>query len=224
MNIVIIGANRGIGLEFCRQYLKNEANHIFAVCRKTSSGLDNLAGDRLSIIQGVDVGDLKSYEALEGQLGSTKIDLILHNSGIMKPVSLASFKLESINEQFQINTLGPIHSTLSLLPLLNQGGKIAFLTSKMGSIQDNTSGGSYGYRISKCALNMFARSLSHDLREQGIAVALLHPGWVKTDMTGHNGLITVEESVSGLIKVIEEKVNLENSGIYIDYKFDQIPW
>jgi NAD(P)-dependent dehydrogenase (short-subunit alcohol dehydrogenase family) len=124
---------------------------------------------------------------------------------------------------FEVNSLGPLLTTLALVNNMGKGSKVGIITSRMGSIDDNGSGGSYGYRMSKAAVNATGKSLAIDLKPRGIAVAILHPGWVKTDMTGHRGLIDTTESVSGLIERMKE-LNLENTGSFWHTNGEQLPW
>ena len=134
-----------------------------------------------------------------------------------------SFDFSSIQEQFQVNTIAPLKVAIALSNKIKPGGKLAFITSRMGSIADNSSGGSYGYRASKTALNMFVKSLSVDLRDQEIAVAALHPGWVKTRMTNDKGLINTKESAEGLLARIEE-LSLENTGGFWHTNGECLSW
>ena len=142
----------------------------------------------------------------------------------MERVSLANLDFESIRRQFEVNAIAPLRLTSALLPNLASGSKVVLMTSRMGSINDNTSGGSYGYRMSKVALSMAGKSLAHDLRPQGIAVTILHPGLVKTRMTGFSDSgITTETSVTGLLARIEE-LNLNNTGTFWHANGEILPW
>ena len=200
MKAVITGANKGIGLEFCRQ-LAARGDDLIAACRSSSSGLDDLAGKNpsLRIVEQVDVTRQEGLNHLKEALSDDNIDMLINNAGLMEAVTLDELDIASINRQFQINALAPLCVTQALLSHLNDQAKVAIVTSRMGSIDDNDSGGSYGYRMSKAAANMAGRSLSVDLKGRGISVALLHPGYVRTDMTGGNGLMDVDLSVQGLI-------------------------
>ena len=144
------------------------------------------------------------------KLNGTKLELLINNAGILGSMGLESLDYDSIRQQFEINTLGPLRVSENFLPHLSEGSKIAIITSRMGSIADG-SGGQYGYRISKTGVNMVGSCLAHDLKEQGIAVALLHPGYVRTGMTGGNGLINADESAKGLLQRIDE-LNIDNTG------------
>ncbi|MDJ0692150.1 MAG: SDR family oxidoreductase [Xenococcaceae cyanobacterium MO_188.B32] len=152
------------------------------------------------------------------------MDVLINNAGILERVSLDRLDIDSIRKQFEVNAIAPLRLTKALLPNLTKGSKVIMMTSRMGSIEDNTSGGSYGYRMSKVALSMAGKSLSVDLKSQGIAVAILHPGLVKTGMTGFtNSGITPEQSVKGLLARIDE-LNLENTGTFWHSNGEILPW
>jgi NAD(P)-dependent dehydrogenase (short-subunit alcohol dehydrogenase family) len=216
---VITGANRGIGLELARQ-LKNRGDDVVAVCRQSSSELEELD---VRIIDGVDVTQSDAVDSLAEQLASTRIDILINNAGILSRESLDDLDIERIRRQLEVNSMGPLRVSAALLPMMGQGGKIAIITSRMGSIEDNTSGSRYGYRMSKAAVNMAGRSLAHDLKDRGIAVAILHPGFVRTDMTGGEGLIGPPESARGLIARIDE-LTLESSGSFWHSNGELLPW
>jgi NAD(P)-dependent dehydrogenase (short-subunit alcohol dehydrogenase family) len=215
---LVTGANRGIGLELCRQ-LVARGDEIIAVCRTESSDLGGLG---VRVETGVDVADGASVDALAGRLEGLQLDLLVNNAGILQHVGLDDLDLDSVRRQFEINSLGPLRVTRALLGYLGQGSKLAIVTSLMGSMTDNTSGGSYGYRMSKAAVNAAGVSLAHDLRSREIAVAILHPGMVQTDMTGHCG-IPVEESARGLLERIDG-LDLENSGTFWHADGRVLPW
>jgi NAD(P)-dependent dehydrogenase (short-subunit alcohol dehydrogenase family) len=215
---VVTGANRGIGLELCRQ-LAARGDEVLAVCRTTSSELDALG---VRVASGVDVTDDASVAALAGRLEGTRLDLLVHNAGILQRVDLDDLDLDAVRRQFEVNALGPLRVTRALLGNLGRGSRLAIVTSLMGSIGDNSSGGSYGYRMSKAAVNAAGVSLAHDLRPRGIAVAILHPGMVRTDMTGHRG-IPVEESAEGLLRRIDG-LDLQNSGTFWHADGRVLPW
>ena len=216
---IVTGANRGIGLQLCRA-LKDRGYTVTALCRQPS---DALAGLGINIHDHYDVTDGAAIEAFARSVGPGTVDLLINNAGIMRSMSLDNLDLEAARQQFEVNALGPLRVTHSLLPALKDGAKVALVTSRMGSIADNDSGGSYGYRMSKAALNAAGVSLARDLRERGIAVAILHPGYVRTDMTGQSGLIDVDESVTGLLERIAE-LNLENSGSFWHSNGELLPW
>ena len=217
---LVTGANRGIGLEYCRQ-LKERGDRVIAVCRSASDELKNLG---ISIETDVDITSDDSVADLVKRLDGQPIDVLINNAGILEGVSLNRLDFESIRRQFEVNAIGPLRLTQALLPNLQKGSKLIMMTSRMGSIEDNTSGNSYGYRMSKVALSMAGKSLSVDLKSQGIAVAILHPGLVKTSMTGFTDSgITTEQAVKGLLTRIDE-LNLENTGTFWHANGEILPW
>lgn len=217
---LVTGANRGIGLEYCRQ-LKERGDEVIAVCRSSTDELNNLG---VRVEDGVDVSDDRTVEQLAKRIGDRPLDVLINNAGILEKVSLENLEIESILRQFDINAVGALRLTRALLGNLKEGSKVVMMTSRMGSIEDNTSGGSYGYRMSKAALSMAGKSLALDLKPKGIAVAILHPGLVSTRMTGFSQAgITPEESVGGLLQRIDE-LNLENTGTFWHAKGEVLPW
>lgn len=220
MSIVFVtGANRGIGLELCRQ-LSNRGDTVIAACRKSSPELEAL-GVRVEV--GVDVGSDEAIKALGRRMEGQRIDVLINNAGILERHGLDSFVLASIRRQFEINALGPLRVTAALLPNVHRGGKVIVVTSRMGSIGDNTSGGHYGYRMSKAAVNMAAVSLSHDLRSRDIALLLLHPGFVKTELTGGNGNVTPAEAAAQMIQRIDA-LDMKSSGSFLHANGEPLPW
>ncbi len=220
--ILITGANRGIGLEMCRQ-CKARGDAVIAVCRKPSSKLEALG---VEIVDGVDVRKPADLQALRKALDGRRIDILMHVAGVLSSQSLGNLDaraLEQIHLQFETNAIAPLLATQALLDLMPEGGKIGILTSRMGSIADNDSGGSYGYRMSKAAVNAAGKSLAVDLKPRGISVALLHPGYVRTDMTGHHGLIDADESVRGLLARMDA-LTLEESGGFWHQNGERLPW
>ncbi len=217
--VFITGANKGIGLEFCRQY-KSKGYDVIATCRTLSPELKSLD---VKIITDIDVADESSMQTIVNELNNSRIDIAINNAGIMLEDKLEAFDLEGIRKQFEINALAPLLITHTILPRLANPSKLILITSRMGSIQDNTSGSYYGYRMSKTALNMAGTSLSHDLKDKGVAVGILHPGFVKTDLTGNTGHITAEESVAMMIDRINE-LNIENSGTFWHADGQVLPW
>ncbi len=230
-NMLITGANRGIGLEFVRQYA--EAGwQVYATCRKpeNAKALNRLAeehGGSVSV-RALDVGNFSQIHQLAKQLSGVAIDLLVNNAGIYKrdyAGSSGGVDEQAWIESFRINSIAPLKMTEAFMQNIarSQLKRIANITSKMGSVDDNTSGGRYLYRSSKAALNMITKSLSIDLAPQGILVALLNPGWVRTDMGGPNGLISVEQSVTGMRKVID-KLTPATSGKFYAYDGQEILW
>ena len=217
--VVITGANRGIGLELARQF-KERGDQVVAVCRKPSDELVDLGVD---LVEGIDVADDAAVGRLATNLEDRTVDVLVNCAGILSDESLGDLNFDRIRKQFEINSLGPLRVTAALKENLGEGSKVAIVTSRMGSIEDNTSGGRYGYRMSKAAVNMAGRSLANDLKDDGVAVALLHPGFVRTEMTGHQGLIDPPESAAGLIARIDE-VTLETTGTFWHTNGEVIPW
>jgi len=217
---LVTGTNRGIGYEYCRQ-LQARGDRVIAVCRSASEELKQLG---VRVEEGIDITSDASVADLCDRLGDSAIDVLINNAGIVKRVTLEDLDFDSIREQFEVNALGALRVTHALLPNLKAGSKIVLMTSRMGSIADNTSGSSYGYRMSKVALSMAGKSLAHDLKPRGIAVAILHPGLVQTRMTNFTTSgITPEESVKGLLKRIDE-LTLENTGTFWHANGEVLPW
>ncbi len=217
---LITGTNRGIGYEYCRQ-LQERGETVIAVCRTASEELQRLG---IQVEEGIDITSEDSVAELRNRLGETTISVLINNAGILKRVTLENLDFDSIREQFETNALGALRVTHTLLPNLKAGSKIGLMTSRMGSIADNTSGSSYGYRMSKVALSMAGKSLAHDLKPRGIALAILHPGLVQTDMTNFTaGGITPEESVKGLL-VRMDQLTLENTGTFWHANGEVLPW
>ncbi|MEM7760141.1 MAG: SDR family oxidoreductase [Cyanobacteria bacterium P01_A01_bin.40] len=217
---LITGANRGIGLEYCRQ-LKEQGQQVIAVCRSPSPELEDLG---IEVEKNIELTDLAAVQNLVKSLNGRHIDVLINNAGIVERISLEQLDFVSIRRQFEINAIAPLRLTRILLPNLSSGSKVILMTSRMGSIGDNTSGGSYGYRMSKVALSMAGKSLAHDLKPKGIAVAILHPGLVKTRMTGFTDSgITPATSVQGLLERIEA-LNLDNTGTFWHASGEILPW
>jgi len=217
---LITGANRGIGLELVRQ-LKDRGEDVIATCRSSSSDLNSLS---VRVETGVDITSGDSVIKLRENLNDIKVDVLIQNAGIAEFNSLSNLDPQSILHQFEVNALSPLCFVHTMLSHLSQPAKIALVSSRMGSIEDNTSGGSYGYRMSKVALCMAGKSLALDLKSDNISVAILHPGLVSTRMTGFttNG-IQPEESVKGIIQRIDE-LTLDNTGTFWHSNGDILPW
>ena len=217
---LIIGANRGIGLELVRQ-LKESGEDVIATCRSSSPELDALS---VRVESNIDITSGDSVIKLRENLKDTKVDVLIHNAGIAEFNSLSNLDPQSILHQFEVNALSPLCCVQTMLSHLSKSAKIALISSRMGSIEDNTSGGSYGYRMSKVALCMAGKSLAVDLKPNGISVGILHPGLVSTRMTGFtsNG-IQPKESVKGLIQRIDE-LTLENTGTFWHSNGEILPW
>ncbi len=217
--IAITGANRGIGLAFAKAY-KSRGATVFALCRKSSPELDKLG---VTVVPGIDVGDSNLQQILGEALQNVPLDILINNAGILRSEKLGSIDYSTMTEQFIINAVGPLRITEALLSNLAAGSKVALVTSRMGSMADNTSGGAYGYRMSKAALNAAGVSLARDLEPRGIAVAILHPGYVQTDMVNHGGDISADESAERMVERIDY-LNLKNSGTFWHSNGQVLPW
>ena len=220
-HVVITGTNRGIGLELTKRFLAN-GDAVTALCREPS---DELKKTDATIISEADVSDFSSLQKAASKVEG-KVDILINNAGIMKDEKLENFgdqAFKSMQDQFRVNTLGPLKTFTAMRDKFNAGAKVAMITSRMGSIADNTSGGRYGYRMSKTALNMAAASLAHDLRNQEVSVGIYHPGFVKTDMTGNNGNLTPAQAAENLFHRIQE-LNLERSGRFFHSNGEELPW
>ena len=215
---VLTGANRGIGLELAKQL--SEAGHtVVALVRTSTPELDALL---VEVIDGIDVTS-DDLSALTTAIGQRPIGLLVNNAGLLRRTSLTDLSLDAVRQQFEVNTLGPLKVTHALLPNMERGGKIAHVTSRMGSVEDNTSGSHYGYRMSKAALNMAAKSMAVDLAAREIAVCVLHPGYVRTRMTGNTGYIDAHEAARGLVARIHD-LSMENSGTFWHQNGEELPW
>ena len=225
--VLVTGANRGLGYEFVKQYSENKFD-VFACCRNVNEAkkLKELAeiSENIKIYE-LDVGNVKTIKNLSQQLKNEKIDVLINNAGIYRSSTVGNINYDEWIESFKVNTIAPYQIVENFLEQIINSDlkKVVSITSKMGSIDDNTSGGSYIYRSSKTALNSMMRSLTHDLKNQGVATLTLHPGWVRTDMGGPGGWINSIESVQGMIKQID-KLTIDDSGKYLDYAGKSINW
>lgn len=225
--VLITGANRGLGLELTKQYAA-EGWNVLACCRNPESAneLNSLAvkHNNLQILV-LDVSDFNQIDALALQLKNQPIDVLINNAGIYPQSEFGDTNYEDWAQAFKINAMAPLKMAEAFVQHVakSQLKKIATLSSKMGSIDDNSGGESYIYRSSKTAVNMVMKSLSIDLKPYGISFVTLHPGWVQTDMGGPNGLINAQTSVTGLRGVIE-KLTLENTGQFIAFDGKCIAW
>jgi NAD(P)-dependent dehydrogenase (short-subunit alcohol dehydrogenase family) len=217
--IVITGANRGIGLALTREY-RQRGCEVIGLCRETSSELQD-SGAR--IIDSIDVCESNSVASAAKQLQKTKIDILINNAGLYLNDSLGEIDYDTVRRQFEVNTLGPLRVTEALLNNLDKGSKIALITSRMGSIADNGTGGYYGYRMSKAALNAAGMSLAKDLSSRGIAVAILHPGYVQTRMVNFGGDVSPEVAAQRLAQRIDE-LTLKTSGGFWHANGERLPW
>ena len=216
---VVTGASRGIGRELARQ-LKARGANVVAVCRKSSPELDALG---VRVEGGVDVTEPAAWLKLAERLAHDDIDLLVQNAGVLLADSLDDVDLDKVRAQFELNAIAPLFLTRALAPCLHTGAKVVLISSRMGSIGDNGSGGYYGYRMSKAALNAAGASLAHDLKPRGVAVVILHPGSVRTELTRGHGMIEADESVRGLLQRIDE-LRLETTGRFLHQNGEVLPW
>jgi NAD(P)-dependent dehydrogenase (short-subunit alcohol dehydrogenase family) len=216
---VVTGANRGIGLELARQ-LKARGASVVAVCRSSSTKLDALG---VRVHSGIDVTQPAAWSDLAARLAHDEIDLLIQNAGMLVADSLEDVTPENVRAQFELNAIAPLFVTRALSPRLRPGAKVALISSRMGSIGDNGSGGFYGYRMSKAALNAAGISLARDLGPRGVAVVILHPGSVRTEMTRGHGMIETDESVRGLLQRIDE-LRIETTGRFLHQNGEALPW
>jgi NAD(P)-dependent dehydrogenase (short-subunit alcohol dehydrogenase family) len=218
-NVLVTGSNRGIGLELVKAF-RQRGDTVFALCRTTNPDLE---ATNANIMTGIDVTDDALLNVLPRALEDITLDIVVLNAGVLSSESLQMPNFDAIRHQFEVNTLGPLRAAIALLPNLKHGSKIGIITSRMGSIDDNTSGGMYGYRASKAAVNAVGRSLAMDLKERGIAVQLLHPGFVRTDLTRGNGIINADESARTLVERLDE-LTLEETGTFRHQNGEYLPW
>jgi NAD(P)-dependent dehydrogenase (short-subunit alcohol dehydrogenase family) len=218
---IVTGANKGIGLALVAELAKRRST-VLAACRKSSPELAKLG---VEVVEGVDVSTDAGIAALVGTVGTRSIDLLVNNAGILVwGDRLGELNVEGIRKQFEVNALAPLRVTDALRERLGKGAKVALVTSRMGSIDDNSSGGAYGYRMSKAALNMVGKSLAVDLRSRGVAVAILHPGMVRTDMLGgHSGQVDPDEAARGLLARVDA-LTMETSGGFWHANGQKLPW
>ena len=215
---LVTGANKGIGLQLCTQ-LAARGDEVIAICRTSSPELSELG---VRIIEGIDVSNAESIDRLKSELAGQQLDVLINNAGSLPRDSVGNLDYEEMLEQYRVNTLGPLRVTEALVDNLKDGSKVAIISSRVGSIEDNGSGGNYGYRASKTAVNQIGTNLKHELMPRGIAVALLHPGFVATEMTGRQGISPIE-SARGLIQRIDA-LNIENSGGFWHAEGYALPW
>lgn len=224
MTVLITGANRGIGLEFARQF--TEKGYRVIGTARTPDEAHELHDLDVRIVQ-LDVTDEDSLEAMAADLQGTAIDILINNAGIGGQFAdkLTEVDIDKVARTVDVNSLGPMRVTSALYDNLHsgEGRTVIQITSIMGSIELNDRGGFYGYRMSKAALNMFNRSLSHELGDEGFICIVLHPGWVQTDMGGEQAPLTPEESIGGMIKVIEG-LDVGDNGRFYDYTGKELPW
>jgi NAD(P)-dependent dehydrogenase (short-subunit alcohol dehydrogenase family) len=227
-SIMITSANRGLGLEFARQYAL-DGWRIFAACRTpdVAHDLHKLAQTHAVTVLPMDVTDRASIRRAASGLNDEPIDILLNSAGIIgKPAQrIGNIDYESLEQVLNVNTAGPLRVTEAFIEHVARSERklIVTITSGLGSIADNTSGGSIAYRTSKAAVNMAMHSAAIDLAPRGIACVLVNPGWVKTDMGGPNAPLTPYESVAYLKRLIE-RFGLADSGRFFHYDGGEYPW
>ena len=229
MSILITGTNRGIGFEFVKHYLKNNEKVIATYRNKNSAKnlleLKNTTSN-LSLVE-LDVSNLNSINEFALKITDQPVDIFINNAGVFGPRNneFGNFNAKEWLNVFNINTVAPLLITQKILKNLRLGKnkKLVFISSKVGSIEDNTGGSMYIYRSSKTALNQVIKSLSIDLKDENFIATALHPGWVKTDMGGPKALIDTKTSVKGMSEVIDNLV-LKHSGRFYNYDGSSIPW
>ncbi len=223
MSVVLItGANRGIGLALVQRYLAR-GDEVIAACRQSS---DALEATTARIERGIDIGSDAALAALAARLEGSHVDVLVCNAGVLEREAFGDIDadaFEGMRRQFEVNALGPLRTVQALRGLLGEGSRVGIITSRMGSMADNGSGGYYGYRASKAAVNAIGKSLAMDLKSQGIGVFLLHPGFVSTDMVGNAGEISPAESAAQLVDRLDG-LTLEQTGTFWHANGQSLPW
>lgn len=221
--VVITGANRGIGLALARAF-SQRGDEVIATCRSASEALQALPN--VQVEAGVDVADADSLHALAQRLDGRKIDVLICNAGVLSRETLDGLDAEALDamrHQFEVNTLGPLRTVAALQARLGAGSKVGIITSRMGSVADNGSGGYYGYRASKAAVNAVGKSLANDLADRDIAVLLLHPGFVATDMVGGQGDISPADAAAQLVQRLDT-LGMAQTGSFHHANGQPLPW
>lgn len=221
-SVLITGANRGVGLALARHY-HAAGWAVIGVCRSGGEEAVELRDVAETLIEGIDVTREEDVARLKQALADRRLDLLVNNAGLLQDEGLGELDFDSMRTQMEINAYAPLRVAETLLDNLGEGARIANITSRMGSIADNDSGGRYGYRASKAALNAFGKSLAVDLKSRGIAVAQIHPGYVQTRMVKFGGMISAEEAATGIARRIEA-LTLANSGGFWHSNGEVLPW
>lgn len=230
MNVLITGANRGIGLEMVR-FSMTQGWRVFACCRNPNNAealfnIATLSNGQVSV-HIADMLELATLQALSYELRNEAVDILINNAGIYgsSKNTFGSVDASDWLTVFQVNTIAPLKMVEAFIEQISmsQEKKVICISSKMGSISDNGYGNSYIYRSSKAALNAVTKSLSIDLKQQGITSVVLHPGWVKTDMGGPDAEISTAECVRHLFSIISS-ISIKDSGRFIDIDGSDIPW
>ena len=222
--IVITGANRGIGYAMAK-ICQQRGDSVYALCRHSSAQLDALG---VNVVAQVDIATQAGIDTAVSALNGISIDLLINNAGILRDEQLSDLNQQTIIEQFNVNALAPLCLSHALLGNLSADSKIGLITSRMGSITDNTSGGRYGYRMSKAALNIAAVSLARDLSAENIAVGIYHPGYVQTEMVNsdgilNNGDISADVAAERLITLMDN-LTMADSGVFKHSNGETLPW
>ena len=226
--ILVTGASRGLGLGLTQEFLKR-GHHVIAAARNIDGArdlweLERDYGERCRLVE-LDVTSDRDAAKVAQSFGDEPLDILVNNAGILleQEASLANLSLDAVTKTFAVNVTGPMRVIRALLPLLQRAPHpvVATLSSKMGSIGDNTTGGAYAYRISKAAVNAFNKSFALDHRK--VIAVVLHPGWVKTDMGGDAAPLGIMESTEGLAAVILG-LKAADSGRFLDYRGKELPW
>jgi NAD(P)-dependent dehydrogenase (short-subunit alcohol dehydrogenase family) len=220
--VLVTGANRGIGLSLAQAHARR-GDRVIGVCRSESKALRDTGAQ---VEAGIDVTDEAALLGLAKKLKGERIHRLWLNAGVLESEKLGSIDkagFDSLRRQFEVNSLGPLRVAQSLLDNLGAGSKVGIMTSRMGSMGDNESGGYYGYRASKAAVNAIGKSLAVDLKPQGVSVFLLHPGYVATDMVGGSGDISPEVAAQRLLGLLD-KLGLEQSGSFHHSNGSELPW
>lgn len=216
---VIVGASRGIGLGLARQVCAR-GDEVVATCRTRTAALDALG---CTIVPEIDLADDRVGAQLTAALGHGPVDVLVCNAGILVSGSRAGDVVEDARRQLEVNALGPLKVVEAVAPLLREGSRVAFVSSRAGSIGDGPSGGMVGYRMSKAALNMLGANLARELQPRGVHVVVLHPGFVRTDMTGGAGTVDVEDAAAGLLARIDE-LDASRSGRFFHADGSEVAW
>lgn len=222
--VLVTGANRGLGLEFVKQFAQ-KGYKVIATCRKSdkAKNLHNIEGD--IIIKELDVSAENQLRDLRDELSGIPIDVLILNAGVVgqRDVAIGNIDIDDMIDTFKVNSIYPVKVLEALFPNLmsSQNKKVVAISSIWGSIGENDSGGVYSYRGSKAALNSMLKSIAIDQDHNGVKVLLLHPGWVKTDMGGDNAELSTNDSVTGMVEVIESNFK---TGLFLDYKGKKLPW
>ena len=221
--VVITGANRGLGLEFARQF--SAAGYQVIGTARRPEAADELRSLGVRIVK-LDVVDSESVKQFAAALGDGPVDILINNAGIGgRALSIDELDVDAVDSFFQVNCLGPMRVTQAVLPALRRGERklVVNITSLLGSIERNTRGGYYGYRESKAALNMFTRTLALELQPEGFTCIVMNPGWVRTDMGGPNARLSPQESIGAMITVID-RLTPQDTGSFFSHGGERVPW